>query len=344
MFGLFGGLHGGGTFEANYRCYPVSFLDKLDAENGDKIFLPPSALDRLASLQIEFPMLFKLENRKAGRSTHCGVLEFVAEEGMVYMPYWMMQNLLLEEGDIVKIQSANLVKGSYVKLQPHTQDFLDITNPKAVLETTLRGYSCLTVGDCICLHYNNKRYYIDIVEAKPQNAISVIETDCEVDFAPPLDYVEPNRDEGKQAAAAEPMAADVADGAAEPAAPSEPEEPKFIPFVGGGRRLDGKTVAGNGPSTSASGPPTSSGPVRAAAGPSGSGSTPATASTSAAVAKRPAGKVMFGGGNRLLEKQMAAQQDKAAPTAPAPKKEEKKDEAEAPKFAAFTGKGRSLKD
>lgn len=26
-----------------------------------------------------------------------------------------------------------------------------------------------------------------------QDAVSVIETDCEVDFAPPLDYVEPSR-------------------------------------------------------------------------------------------------------------------------------------------------------
>ena len=49
-----------------------------------------------------------------------------------------------------------------------TQDFLDISNPKAVLETTLRGFSCLTKGDCICLHYNNKRYYIDITETRPQ--------------------------------------------------------------------------------------------------------------------------------------------------------------------------------
>ena len=48
------------------------------------------------------------------------------------------------------------------------QDFLDISNPKAVLEMTLRGFSCLTCGDCICLHYNNKKYYIDIIEAKPQ--------------------------------------------------------------------------------------------------------------------------------------------------------------------------------
>ena len=33
----------------------------------------------------------------------------------------MMQNLLLEEGDIVTIRSATLRKGTYVKLQPHTK-------------------------------------------------------------------------------------------------------------------------------------------------------------------------------------------------------------------------------
>ena len=105
----------------------------------------------------------------------------------------MMQNLALEEGEIVNLKSASLPKGTYVKLQPHTTDFLDISNPKAVLETTLRNFSCLTVGDQITINYNNRQYFIDIVEAKPQPAISVIETDCEVDFAPPLDYVEPSR-------------------------------------------------------------------------------------------------------------------------------------------------------
>ena len=47
MFGLFGGMGHGGTFQANYRAYPVSFMDKPEAENGDKVFLPSSALDRL---------------------------------------------------------------------------------------------------------------------------------------------------------------------------------------------------------------------------------------------------------------------------------------------------------
>lgn len=49
MFGgIFGGFdRGGNSFQASYRCFPVSFIDKLNAENGDKVFLPPSALDRL---------------------------------------------------------------------------------------------------------------------------------------------------------------------------------------------------------------------------------------------------------------------------------------------------------
>lgn len=41
--------------------------------------------------------------------------------------------------------------------------------------------------------YNNKKFYIDVVEAKPSSAVSIIETDCEVDFAPPLDYKEPEK-------------------------------------------------------------------------------------------------------------------------------------------------------
>ena len=44
-------------------------------------------------------MLFRAENRYAARSTHCGVLEFVADEGACYMPWWMMQNLALGEGE-----------------------------------------------------------------------------------------------------------------------------------------------------------------------------------------------------------------------------------------------------
>lgn len=54
-----------------------------------------------------------------------------------FSSFQMMQNLLLQEGDIVLVKNATLPKGTYVKLQPHTKDFLDITNPKAMLAISL---------------------------------------------------------------------------------------------------------------------------------------------------------------------------------------------------------------
>jgi hypothetical protein len=44
----------------------------------------------------------------------------------------------------------------------------------------------MTVGDTILINYNNKRYMVDIMEAKPSDAVCIVDTDCEVDFAPPL--------------------------------------------------------------------------------------------------------------------------------------------------------------
>lgn len=58
------------------------------------------------------------------------------------------------------------------------------------MEKELRNYACLTKGETISIWYGGKEFQIDIVEAKPQNAICVIEADIEVDFKPPLDYQE----------------------------------------------------------------------------------------------------------------------------------------------------------
>ena len=43
-----------------------------------------------------------------------------------------MENMVLKEGDRIKVKNATLPKGTYAKLRPHTKDFLDISNPKAV--------------------------------------------------------------------------------------------------------------------------------------------------------------------------------------------------------------------
>lgn len=42
-------MRGGSNFSATYRAFPLAFIDKQSAEYGDKVILPPSALDRLGA-------------------------------------------------------------------------------------------------------------------------------------------------------------------------------------------------------------------------------------------------------------------------------------------------------
>ena len=137
-------------------------------------------------------MLFRLTASVGDRSTHCGVLEFTAEEGTCYIPFWMMQNLLIEEGSVITVTNVSLPKASFVKLQPQSVDFLEISNPRAVLEHALRNFSCVTKGDVIQIPYNSKNYHFALKEVEPQDAACIIETDCNVDFDAPVGYTEPD--------------------------------------------------------------------------------------------------------------------------------------------------------
>ncbi|CAI0406620.1 unnamed protein product [Linum tenue] len=127
------------------------------------------------------------------------------------VPGWMMENLKVEAGETLLLKSTTLEKGTFAKLQPHSVAFLATRDVKAVLEQTLgANFSCLTTGDTIAIN------------TKPDDAICIIDTDCTVEFAVPLDYKEP----------------------APAPAPQELREEGvggsrgFIPFTGAARRLN----------------------------------------------------------------------------------------------------------
>ncbi|KAE9616597.1 hypothetical protein Lal_00034367 [Lupinus albus] len=303
-------------FEHVYRCYPVSLIQKSNLENGDKIIMPPSALDRLASLQIEYPMLFELRNPSAERVTHCGVLEFTADEGCIYMPNWMMENLHLQERGVAILKNISLSKGTFVKLQPHTTDFLNISDTRAVLETSLRSYSCLTTGDTIMIAYNNKKYYINVVETKPWPAISIIETDCEVDFVQPLDYKEPEK-QLPLTSSNKNKPPEVEEAA--------PKTPAFIPFTGSARRLDGKTSTRSVEQTPY--------PMLKQDNETKSSDSKPSNTTS----RRTPGKLVFGSNANTPKIQAPPK------SSPESTSQDSIQKAEEPKFKAFTGKKYSLK-
>lgn len=60
------------------------------------------------------------------------------------------------------------------------------------LEKTLRSFSCLTPGQSFPLSFAGQTFNLSVLETKPEGgAIGIIETDLEVDFAPPKDYQQP---------------------------------------------------------------------------------------------------------------------------------------------------------
>lgn len=98
------------------------------------VLLPQTALEVLSRMgDMDYPMIFHVRSEQSKRETHCGVLEFSAAEGMVYMPAWMFAQLGLVVGGTVTIKDAPRVPlGVLAKIQPQSVDFLDITDPRAV--------------------------------------------------------------------------------------------------------------------------------------------------------------------------------------------------------------------
>ena len=93
-------------------------------------------------------------NTQSGYTKVCHTSSAHAQKPALFpcAPPQMMQNMLLQVGDMVRFTNVSLPKGKFVKLQPVTSDFLDITNPKAVLERTLRRYPCGCLLAVTCMH------------------------------------------------------------------------------------------------------------------------------------------------------------------------------------------------
>ncbi|XP_014245535.1 ubiquitin recognition factor in ER-associated degradation protein 1-like isoform X2 [Cimex lectularius] len=215
------------SYVGELKIFPVTLIPvrpRSDLECGGKVVLPATVLDILTSRtnNIFAPMLFKLTNPETKKFTHCGVLEFIADEGSINAPSWVLDLLDFKCGAKVKVESSVLPTATFSRFQPQCVAFLDISNPKAVLENYLRNFSCLTEGDVIPIHYNNRLYQLKVEETKPSSAVAIVECDMEVDFSPPVGYVEPERPKPP------------------PPEPDPEDASLFRPFSGTGYRLDGK--------------------------------------------------------------------------------------------------------
>jgi hypothetical protein len=169
------------------------FFAPNSIEQGNRVLLPPSAADTIFN-QPDFtmPLMFELRTKKDQR-IYCGLLEFTAPEGSCIVPEWILKSLFILEGSKCDIRCVNLEKGSFAKLQPHSKDFYNIKNHKAVFENVLRHFTTLTEGESIPLRYGNRVYMVEILELQPSTAVSIVAEpylDLTVEFVPAVDYDE----------------------------------------------------------------------------------------------------------------------------------------------------------
>ena len=188
------------------------------------------------------------------------------------------------------------------------------------------------------LNYNNRQYEIEIRETRPGDAISVIETDCNVDFEAPKDYVPPAPQHQL------PRVDDKMD-TDEPEVDADADS--FLAFSGVAQRLDGKTVSVSGEPVRV---PLYSGLTRYP--PPDEQEEPKGDKSKTKNGKN--GKFVLGSGNRLLDKlqkdgntpnapQEAKSQPEQSPSNPEQKNEKEEESDEGSGFKAFSGKSFTLK-
>ena len=188
------------SFKTNLLCFsftcstqPEELTKRLRSSN--KILLPPSVLYELNQQDLgDNIMFFKVSNKEMQFGIVCGVHEFSAPPGICHVPFHIMNNIGIREGQEVEIEKICPVQGTYMKLRPHKTEFINLSNPKAILERIMsRDYPVVSQGQTIELNYKDLdcKYRIDIVETNPAEIISIVNTDINIDFDQPLDYVEP---------------------------------------------------------------------------------------------------------------------------------------------------------
>ena len=196
---------GKGVFDERFDCRSFASVGRSDMEAGDKLFLPASAFKEISRLKLPFPLTFKVQNERtkptnvvpskdgkqppAPPEQFAGVLEFSAPDGVAYLPTWMLQNLKVRDGGKAQFTTVrDLPRGTYAKLQPYSQAFVDLAaavGPRDLLEVALRNYSALSQGERIMIDVADEKYFVDVIEVKPGKAISIYgNVDLEVDFAP----------------------------------------------------------------------------------------------------------------------------------------------------------------
>lgn len=262
-------------FQTQLVAVSASSAGLAKLNDGGRVMLPATVLEAISKLTMVFPLQFKITAFRQ-KPVYAAVLEFNAEMGTTVLPDWMFQQLQLRHNTPVKVETCNLGEGHIVKLQPHNKAFIQLQDPRLVLEKHLVNYPILFKGACIVIKYAGREFVIDVVDIldKRDRSVDAVltaradaqATELKVEFDRPLDMPPSPTNEVTQVAS--PLAGSnviVGDGSVQftpftykppsltspstavPPVETPPASPAFTPFAGGGRRLNDKPAPSHEP-------------------------------------------------------------------------------------------------
>ena len=168
------------------RCLRALFRH----QEGDRMILPQSVLEDLQREPLMGVMTFLVQRdppKEGDPVAYGGVLEFTAEEGTAILPRKIVRKLGMKEGegeDEITLSLVKLPKGTFVRLEPEDpSSFNRIPDPRAHLQASLASSSTtLSIGDTFTVTYGRSSHLVKVVELKPAAAVSLIDTELEVDI------------------------------------------------------------------------------------------------------------------------------------------------------------------
>lgn len=180
-------------FEANLIATPLPemvALQKGIKRWRDKVLLPASVGAELMNQEASRNggLMFQIKT-PSGARTHAGVLEFTAPEGTICLPKKVVRSLWGPEGECtgpVSVSYSRLEPGIYARLQPLRSGFHEAVGDemRAILEEAFKTHSTLTEGDLLEVEHNGETHDLQVLELQPPSAVSIIDTDLEVDVGP----------------------------------------------------------------------------------------------------------------------------------------------------------------
>ena len=120
------------------KAMPAESVQRKDLNSGNRVLLPGEILQTITNQfhgNLPHPMIFSVSTIWTRKTVYVGVLEFVAPPNTVVIPDWIFESLQLNRGEMIWLGIVDfLPKATFAKIRPHKTEFIELPDPKAVLE------------------------------------------------------------------------------------------------------------------------------------------------------------------------------------------------------------------